>query len=211
MEYPGGSCAGKCLFLGVGEASALIAKTYDLARQFYWLFAAAGGRGPVTLGAPVTPKRQCRSAGAVQGRQIQHRPLREDCMSPLAGNVRCTRSIRRLVVAFGAFAVLLTAGASIAAAQTDYPTKPVRIFVPYGPGGVGDLTMRLVADKLSQTLKQQFVVENRPGAGGIANATAVMRAPPDGYTLIEIGNGSTISMSLFKDLPYNVLTDFASV
>ena len=83
--------------------------------------------------------------------------------------------------------------------------------MPYGPGGVGDLTMRLVADKLSQYLKQQFIIENRPGAGGIANATPVLRAEPDGYTLIEIGNGSTISTSLFNNLPYNVLTDFASI
>jgi len=92
-----------------------------------------------------------------------------------------------------------------------YPQKPVRVFVPYGPGGVGDLTMRLLADKLGQELKQQFVVENRPGAGGIVNMSEVMRARPDGYTLGEMGNGQAISMSLFQKLPYNVLTDFASV
>src|SRR6516162_11216320 len=97
------------------------------------------------------------------------------------------------------------------AAAADYPTKPVRVFVPYGPGGVGDLTMRLLADKLGQELKQQFVVENRPGAGGIVNMSEVMRARPDGYTLGEMGNGQAISMSLFQKLPYNVLTDFASV
>ncbi len=126
------------------------------------------------------------------------------------------RPLRRTVAALGAVVAIAFGAASIMGVQTgaqaaDYPTKPVRIFVPYGPGGVGDLTMRLVADKLSQNLKQQFIVENRPGAGGIANATSAMRAEPDGYTLIEIGNGSTISMSLFKDLPYNVLTDFASI
>ena len=92
-----------------------------------------------------------------------------------------------------------------------YPQKPVRVFVPYGPGGVGDLTMRLLADKLGQELKQQFVVENRPGAGGIVNMSEVMRARPDGYTLGEMGNGQAISMSLFQKLPYNVLTDFASI
>ena len=92
-----------------------------------------------------------------------------------------------------------------------YPQKPVRVFVPYGPGGVGDLTMRLLADKLGQELKQQFVVENRPGAGGIVNMSEVMGARPDGYTLGEMGNGQAISMSLFQKLPYNVLTDFASV
>ena len=123
-----------------------------------------------------------------------------------------TYRLRRTAAALAAVAAITFGATLIASAQsTTYPTKPSRIFVPYGPGGVGDLTMRLVADKMSQNLKQQFVIENRPGAGGIANATAVMRAPPDGYTLIEIGNGSTISMSLFNDLPYNVLTDFAAI
>jgi tripartite-type tricarboxylate transporter receptor subunit TctC len=100
----------------------------------------------------------------------------------------------------------------VASAQgADYPIKPVRIFVPYGPGGVGDLTMRLLADRLSQDVKQQFVIENRPGAGGIVNMTEVLRARPDGYTLGEMGNGQAISTSLFQQLPYNLLTDFASI
>src|ERR1700691_4002440 len=99
------------------------------------------------------------------------------------------------------FAIL--AGAALAAA--DYPTKPVRVFVPYGPGGVGDLTMRLLADQLSNQLKQQFVIENRPGAGGIVAMTEVQRAPADGYALGEMGNGQAISMSLFNSLPYDVL------
>jgi tripartite-type tricarboxylate transporter receptor subunit TctC len=98
-----------------------------------------------------------------------------------------------------------------ALAAADYPTKPVRVFVPYGPGGVGDLTMRLLADKLSDQLKQQFVIENRPGAGGIVSATQVLRAAADGYTLGEIGNGQSISASLFNKLPFDVLKDFTSV
>jgi tripartite-type tricarboxylate transporter receptor subunit TctC len=100
---------------------------------------------------------------------------------------------------------------SVSAQTSDYPTKPVRIFVPYGPGGVGDVTMRIIADNLSRTLKQQFVIENRPGAGGIVNATTVLHAEPDGYTLIETGNGSSISVSLFQNLPFDVLKDFAPI
>jgi tripartite-type tricarboxylate transporter receptor subunit TctC len=69
----------------------------------------------------------------------------------------------------------------------------------------------LVADKLSQSLKEPFVVENRPGAGGIAAMRAVLDAPADGYTLGEMGNGQTISVSLFEKLPYNVLQDFAQI
>jgi tripartite-type tricarboxylate transporter receptor subunit TctC len=98
-------------------------------------------------------------------------------------------------------------------AQTaaDFPNKPVRILVPYGPGGAGDLTARMVADKLSQYLKQAFVVENRPGAGGIAAARAVLEAPADGYTLGIFGNGQAISATLFQELPYDVIKDFAQI
>ncbi len=105
-------------------------------------------------------------------------------------------------------AVTLSAGALTAAG---YPQKPVRVFVPYGPGGVGDLTMRLLADQLSQELKQQFVIENRPGAGGIVAMTEVLHAPPDGYTLGEMGNGQSISVSLFSHLPYNLLKNFTQI
>ena len=98
-----------------------------------------------------------------------------------------------------------------AQAADDYPNKPVRILVPYGAGGAGDLTIRLLANKLSQNLKQSFVIENKPGAGGIAAMRAVLGAPADGYTLGEMGNGQTISMSLFQSLPYNVLKDFAPI
>jgi tripartite-type tricarboxylate transporter receptor subunit TctC len=112
-----------------------------------------------------------------------------------------------LAAALAAVLAILAGGALAA----DYPTKPVRVFVPYGPGGVGDLTMRLLADKLGEQLKQQFVIENRPGAGGIASATQVLRAPADGYTLGEIGNGQAISASLFSKLPFDVLKDFAPV
>jgi tripartite-type tricarboxylate transporter receptor subunit TctC len=104
---------------------------------------------------------------------------------------------------------IILGGGALAAA--DYPTKPVRMFVPYGPGGVGDLTMRLLADKLGEQLKQQFVIENRPGAGGIASATQVLRGPADGYTLGEIGNGQSISASLFNKLPFDVLKDFTPI
>ncbi|MGA7789551.1 MAG: tripartite tricarboxylate transporter substrate binding protein [Xanthobacteraceae bacterium] len=100
---------------------------------------------------------------------------------------------------------------SSALAAGDYPHKPVRIIVPYGPGGAGDLTIRLLADKLSQNLGQQFIVENKPGAGGIAAMHAVLDAPADGYTLCKMGNGQSISASLFQTLPYNVLKDFVQI
>jgi putative tricarboxylic transport membrane protein len=102
---------------------------------------------------------------------------------------------------------------SLAGAQSEakYPTKPVRLVLPYGPGGVADVTTRLVAQKLSENLGQNFVIENKPGAGGIVAAKAVLSAPPDGYTLFLTGNGSAINQSLFKTKPFNVLTDFTPV
>ncbi len=99
----------------------------------------------------------------------------------------------------------------VAHAQSHYPDHPVRIIVPYGPGGVADVTTRIIAQRLNERLGQQFVVENRPGAGGIVAAQAGISAPADGYTLSLTGNYNAISMSLFKSLPYDVLRDFAQI
>src|SRR6266446_699509 len=97
-----------------------------------------------------------------------------------------------------------------ASAQSDYPNRPVQLIVPYGAGGIADTGMRILADQLTGLLKQQFVVENRPGPGGIVAAKAAASAAPDGYTVLMTGNNNAISASLFKSLPYNILTDFAS-
>src|SRR5689334_7137846 len=99
----------------------------------------------------------------------------------------------------------------LALAQNDYPTRPVGLIVPYAAGGVADVAMRMLGDKLSTRLGQQFVIENRPGAGGIVAAQAAATAPGDGYTLLMTGNNTAIAAALFKSLPYNVLTDFTSV
>jgi putative tricarboxylic transport membrane protein len=98
-----------------------------------------------------------------------------------------------------------------ACAQSAYPDRPVRIMVPYGPGGVADVTTRIVGQRLSERLGQQFVIENRPGAGGILASQAGLAAPADGYTLTMTGNNSAIAKSLFKSLPFDVLRDFAPI
>ncbi len=111
-------------------------------------------------------------------------------------------------------AALLAAAAAVAAgaqSQPDYPNRPVTLIVPYAAGGVADVGMRIIGDKLSSRLNQQFVIENRPGAGGIIAAQAGATAAPDGYTLLMTGNNNAIAAALFKSLPYNILTDFASV
>ena len=123
------------------------------------------------------------------------------------GRLRILRGF--LVVSLAA--IVSTVAQDCARSEPSFPAKPIHISIPYGAGGVGDLTVRLLAQKLTERTKQQVVIENRPGAGGRLSAKAVLEAPPDGYTLGLIGNGQAISMSLFKSRPYNVLTDFTSV
>ncbi len=121
-----------------------------------------------------------------------------------------SRSVRACLAAVAVFCAL-PAGIGLSQAQTKYPERPVRIIVPYGAGGVADVTTRLVAQKVSEAMGQTFVIENRPGAGGIVGAKALLASQPDGYTLFLAGNGSAISESLFKSLPFNVVRDFTPV
>jgi tripartite-type tricarboxylate transporter receptor subunit TctC len=111
-------------------------------------------------------------------------------------------------IALAVFALAL--GPHRAAAAT-YPNKPVRIVVPFGAGGIADITARIVADRLGEKLGQRFYVENQPGAGGIAAARTVISSPPDGSTLALLSNGTSISASLFKKLPFDPLKDFAPI
>ena len=110
-----------------------------------------------------------------------------------------------------ASAAVLAAGLSPLAWAQAFPTKPLRIVVPFGPGGVGDLTARAVAQALAEPLGQPVTVENRPGAGGVVAAEAVARAEPDGHTLFLMSNGSAVTVSLFKRLPFDMVRDFIPV
>ncbi|MGC1464302.1 MAG: tripartite tricarboxylate transporter substrate binding protein [Pseudolabrys sp.] len=115
---------------------------------------------------------------------------------------------RRLAIA----ASLMTAFAFFAApAQAKWPEKPVKIILPFGAGGVADVTTRIMADKLSEKLGQRFIIENMPGAGGIQAARAVISAPPDGYTMGLITNGTAISVAAFNKLPFDPVKDFSMV
>jgi tripartite-type tricarboxylate transporter receptor subunit TctC len=121
--------------------------------------------------------------------------------------------LRRAARAVAALAIagLALAACTQAESAASYPAKPVRLFVPYGPGGVGDLTVRVLAQTLGESLKQRFVIENRPGAGGTIAMKSVLDAPADGYALGEMGNGQAIASTLFTKLPYDILNDFSPV
>ena len=101
--------------------------------------------------------------------------------------------------------------ASIPSLAQNFPTRPVRILVPFAAGGVADITARVLSQKMGEALGQQVLVENRPSAGGIVASEAVAKADPDGHTLLFITNGNAVSVSLFKSLPYDTLNDFAPV
>ncbi len=114
---------------------------------------------------------------------------------------------RLFALALGTIACM----AACATAQAAYPDRPVRVILPFGPGGVADITARLVAQKLSEKLGQNFVIENMPGAGGIAAARGVLSAPTDGYTLAFFTNGTAISVPLFQNLPFDPLKQFVPI
>lgn len=117
-------------------------------------------------------------------------------------------SRRRLLAAAGA-ALCLAAPAFVQAQA--YPTKLVKLVVPYPPGGPTDIVARLVAQKLSEQMGQQFIIDNRPGAGGNPGAELVARSPADGYTLVVATTAHAINPSLFKNLGYSLSKDFAPV
>ena len=111
-------------------------------------------------------------------------------------------------------ACLLVAGAAllgVGQAQTPYPTRPVRVIVPFGAGGPGDVFARLIAQKLGEDLGKTFYVENHPGAGGTIGTALAARASGDGYTLVVVSSTFMINASLYPKLPYDSIGDFAPV
>src|SRR5215475_7112293 len=117
---------------------------------------------------------------------------------------------RRKFLHLAAGAAALPALSRIAWAQA-YPTRPVRLLVGWPPGGAADVVGRLTGQLLSERLGQQFVIENRPGAGGSLAAEAVVKAPPDGYTLLMIGSNHAWNVTLYDKLSFDFVRDISPV
>ena len=125
-----------------------------------------------------------------------------------------TLHCKLLSLAAACFGLLTWAAAGEAQAQAaaqDYPNRPVRWILGFAPGGPTDIVVRLLGQYLSEKLGQQFVIENRPGAGGNLATQTVVNAAPDGYTLLAISHGNAINATLYKQLPYNFILDIVPV
>ena len=122
-----------------------------------------------------------------------------------------TALLRALAPALLALALAPVLPWSGAASAQDYPSRPVKIVVPFGAGGPADVYSRVLAQHLSDALKQPFVVENRPGAGSIVGTDAVAKSAPDGYTLLAMSNTHTTNESLTANKPFQLMRDFVPV
>ena len=119
---------------------------------------------------------------------------------------------RLALIAIAQAAIFLVASGGTALAQSDYPSKPVKIIVPFPAGGTSDVMGRLVAEELGKILKQPFIVENVGGAGGVIGTERGAKTTPDGYTLVQTGVGqNAVAHGLDPNLKYNSLTDFVHI
>lgn len=127
---------------------------------------------------------------------------------PMKSNVR----LAALIAVFCSIMALVLAPDTPAHAQTDYPSRPITIIVPFAPGGSSDVVMRLLAKQVSESLKQTIVIENRPGGAGNVAALAVKNAPKDGYLLMLGHTGShAINATLYPDLKFDPVKDFSAI
>jgi len=117
---------------------------------------------------------------------------------------------RRRFLHLAAGVAALPAVSRVARAQA-YPSRPVRLIVGFAAGGPTDITARLIGQWLSERLGQQFIIENRPGAASNLAVEAVVRAPPDGYTLLVVGATNTVNSTLYEKLSFNLIRDIAPV
>src|SRR6204780_5912269 len=116
--------------------------------------------------------------------------------------------VRKFLVRIAGIAIVLIGLAVVSVQAEDYPSRPIRILVPYAPGGIADIAARIVGAKLAEAWGQQVAVENRPGGNGFIAMELTAHAEPDGYTLVMCTVGDiAINPGLFKEMPYNVERD----
>src|SRR5262249_39909619 len=118
---------------------------------------------------------------------------------------------RRNFLHLAAGAAALAAGPRIGGGAQVYPTRPVRLIAPFAPGGSSDIIARLMGQWLSERVGQQFVIDNRPGGGGNIGTEAVVRASPDGYTLLLVGSYNSVNATLYAKLNFDLIRDIAPV
>jgi tripartite-type tricarboxylate transporter receptor subunit TctC len=163
----------------------------------------------------------CGGSGDAVGRHLtqtfnfavcSHRVSTLDCARDIAQDQKgnAVKLPRRTLLHLAAGAVALPAISRVARAQT-YPTRPVRLLVGWPPGGAADVVGRLTGQLLSERLGQQFVIENRPGAGGNLAVEALLKAAPDGYTLLMIGSNNAWNVTLYDNLSFDFVRDIAPV
>lgn len=120
-----------------------------------------------------------------------------------------TLTYRRLMCVISVFCLVLTAGT--APAQQEYPTKPIRMIVGVAPGGATEMLARAIGTRMAENLRQQVIIDNRPGANHIIGGQLTAKAPPDGYTIQVIPEGFVINASIYAKLPFDPLRDFSSI
>lgn len=126
----------------------------------------------------------------------------------LSHSLRCAPG---LVTGVAALAIALAPAHGAAADAAAFPSKPIRVVIGFTPGGVPDITARLIAQRLTENWKQQVIVDNRPGAGGTIAANTVARANADGYTLLSVSSAHAVAPAVYATLPYDTVKDFASI
>ncbi len=140
--------------------------------------------------------------------------------TPFSGRVRSPEGAQRIPVQPRSLPGLRCASSGLlfvaallieAAAHANYPQRPVRVIIPYSPGGSSDAVGRIVGQKLGENLKQQFVIDNRPGAAGSLGREIVAKAAPDGYTLLIGDAPHTINVHVLKHVPYDPIKDFTAI
>jgi tripartite-type tricarboxylate transporter receptor subunit TctC len=118
---------------------------------------------------------------------------------------------RSFVAACAALVLAATLPATARAQDANYPTRPIKLMIAFPVGGLLDTVARIIGDKMGQLLGQQFVIEARPGAGGTIATNALAKAAPDGYTIMLVNDNHAINPSVFKNIPYDSIKDFAPV